>query len=140
MCCRWLLSTPQTPRSRSCLQQLRARVSCSKSASALAAHPLTALPTHSQHSAPTWLRPSTSALKRSTGHPLAALRTDARPQAQVIRVNTSFNEEKLNAFNMLCCYAEELREAFFPYCAEVNLRVGLRFKGSGRGLRARDGS
>ena len=42
---------------------------------------------------------------------------------KVVRINTSVNEEKLNAFNMLCCYVMELKEAFFPYCAEVGAPI-----------------
>eukprot|EP00891_Asterochloris_glomerata_P002388 jgi/Astpho2/2388/Aster-05646 len=43
-----------------------------------------------------------------------------------IRIRTSVLEEKATACNMLCCYADELKEGFFPYVEEVTgLMVSL---------------
>jgi hypothetical protein len=36
-----------------------------------------------------------------------------------IGIRTSLLEEKATACNMLCCYAEELREGFFPWIDQV---------------------
>jgi len=34
-------------------------------------------------------------------------------------VRTSVLEEKATACNMLCCYADELKEGFYPYVEQV---------------------
>lgn len=36
-----------------------------------------------------------------------------------IRIKTSVLEEKAKACNMLCCYADELKEGFFQYIDQV---------------------
>lgn len=36
-----------------------------------------------------------------------------------IGIKTSVLEEKATACNMLCCYADELKEGFFPYIDQV---------------------
>jgi hypothetical protein len=36
-----------------------------------------------------------------------------------IRISTAHTEEKVNALNMLACYAEHLQEHFAPYCSQV---------------------
>ena len=36
-----------------------------------------------------------------------------------VKIRTSILEEKATACNMLCCYADELKEGFFPYVEEV---------------------
>lgn len=36
-----------------------------------------------------------------------------------ISIRTSKLEEKATACNMLCCYADELKEGFFPYVEQV---------------------
>eukprot|EP00798_Chlamydomonas_sp_ICE-L_P025737 gene25737-11397_t len=38
---------------------------------------------------------------------------------KTITIRTSCLEEKATACNMLCCYADELKEGFFPYVKEV---------------------
>jgi hypothetical protein len=38
---------------------------------------------------------------------------------QTIRISTAHTEEKVNALNMLACYAEHLQELFAPYCPQV---------------------
>lgn len=38
---------------------------------------------------------------------------------KTICISTAHTEEKINALNMLACYAEHLQEHFAPYCAEV---------------------
>lgn len=38
---------------------------------------------------------------------------------RLITIRTSSLEEKVTACNMLCCYAEELREGFLPYVQQV---------------------
>lgn len=38
---------------------------------------------------------------------------------RTIRISTAHTDEKVNALNMLACYAEHLQEHFAPYCAEV---------------------
>lgn len=38
---------------------------------------------------------------------------------RLISIRTSSLEEKVTACNMLCCYAEELREGFLPYVQQV---------------------
>ena len=40
-----------------------------------------------------------------------------------IRIRTSVLEEKATACNMLCCYADELKEGFFPYVEEVGQQL-----------------
>lgn len=37
-----------------------------------------------------------------------------------IGIKTSVLEEKATACNMLCCYADELKEGFFPYIDQVD--------------------
>ena len=44
-----------------------------------------------------------------------------------IGIKTSVLEEKATACNMLCCYADELKEGFFPWIEQVCL--DLNFKG-----------
>jgi len=36
-----------------------------------------------------------------------------------IGIKTSVLEEKATACNMLCCYADELKEGFFPWIDQV---------------------
>ena len=36
-----------------------------------------------------------------------------------ISIRTSALDDKANACNMLCCYADELREGFFPWVEQV---------------------
>ena len=36
-------------------------------------------------------------------------------------IRTTLLEEKATAVNMLCCYADELKEGFYPYVAQVKL-------------------
>ena len=36
-----------------------------------------------------------------------------------ISIRTSVLEEKATACNMLCCYADELREGFYPYVEQA---------------------
>ena len=36
-----------------------------------------------------------------------------------ISIRTSVLDDKANACNMLCCYADELQEAFFPWVERV---------------------
>jgi hypothetical protein len=36
-----------------------------------------------------------------------------------IGIRTSFLEEKATACNMLCCYANELKEGFYPWIDQV---------------------
>lgn len=38
-----------------------------------------------------------------------------------IGIKTSVLEEKATACNMLCCYADELKEGFFPWIEQVYL-------------------
>lgn len=38
---------------------------------------------------------------------------------KTLRISTAHSEEKVNALNMLSCYAEHLEEHFAPYCADV---------------------
>lgn len=38
---------------------------------------------------------------------------------KLVSIRTSSLEEKATACNMLCCYAEELKDAFFPYVKQV---------------------
>ena len=40
-----------------------------------------------------------------------------------ISIRTSILEEKATACNMLCCYADELKEGFLPYVEEVTRAV-----------------
>lgn len=37
-----------------------------------------------------------------------------------IGIRTSVLEEKATACNMLCCYADELKEGFFPWIDQVD--------------------
>ena len=36
-----------------------------------------------------------------------------------ISIRTSLLDDKANACNMLCCYADELKEGFFPWVEQV---------------------
>lgn len=36
-----------------------------------------------------------------------------------VSIRTTLLEEKATAVNMLCCYADELKEGFYPYVAQV---------------------
>jgi len=38
-----------------------------------------------------------------------------------VSIKTSLLEEKATAVNMLCCYADELKEGFYPYVEQVML-------------------
>ena len=38
-----------------------------------------------------------------------------------IGIKTSVLEEKATACNMLCCYADELKEGFYPWIDQVGL-------------------
>lgn len=40
-----------------------------------------------------------------------------------IGIKTSVLEEKATACNMLCCYADELKEGFFPWIEQVDLKL-----------------
>lgn len=40
-----------------------------------------------------------------------------------IGIKTSVLEEKATACNMLCCYADELKEGFFPWIDQVEYRL-----------------
>jgi hypothetical protein len=40
----------------------------------------------------------------------------------VLAIRTSVLEEKATACNMICCYADELKEGFFPYVQQVRGR------------------
>jgi hypothetical protein len=42
-----------------------------------------------------------------------------------IGIKTSVLEEKATACNMLCCYADELKEGFFPWIDQVSLSAYL---------------
>lgn len=42
-----------------------------------------------------------------------------------IGIKTSVLEEKATACNMLCCYADELKEGFFPWIDQVRLSAYL---------------
>lgn len=43
-----------------------------------------------------------------------------------IGIRTSVLEEKATACNMLCCYADELKEGFYPWVDQVRvLPIGL---------------
>lgn len=42
-----------------------------------------------------------------------------------IGIKTSVLEEKATACNMLCCYADELKEGFYPWIDQVDLEVNL---------------
>ena len=37
-----------------------------------------------------------------------------------ISIRTTVLEEKATACNMLCCYADELKEGFYPYVEQVS--------------------
>ena len=43
-----------------------------------------------------------------------------------IGIKTSVLEEKATACNMLCCYADELKEGFFPWIEQVWLDLHFR--------------
>ena len=36
-----------------------------------------------------------------------------------ISIRTSLLDDKANACNMLCCYADELKDGFFPWVEQV---------------------
>lgn len=40
-----------------------------------------------------------------------------------IGIKTSVLEEKATACNMLCCYADELKEGFFPWIDQVCIKA-----------------
>lgn len=40
-----------------------------------------------------------------------------------LSVRTSVLEEKATACTMLCCYADELKEGFYPYVEQVMSRL-----------------
>lgn len=42
-----------------------------------------------------------------------------------IGIKTSVLEEKATACNMLCCYADELKEGFFPWIDQVSVIISL---------------
>ena len=42
-----------------------------------------------------------------------------------IGIKTSVLEEKATACNMLCCYADELKEGFFPWIDQVCLCINF---------------
>lgn len=42
-----------------------------------------------------------------------------------LSVRTSVLEEKATACNMLCCYADELKEGFYPYVEQVSCTCSL---------------
>jgi len=42
-----------------------------------------------------------------------------------IGIKTSVLEEKATACNMLCCYADELKEGFFPWIDQVDFVLYL---------------
>ena len=51
-----------------------------------------------------------------------------RPQVETIymgdrkiSIRTSVLEEKATACNMLCCYADELKDGFYPYVEQVHM-------------------
>ena len=44
-----------------------------------------------------------------------------------IGIKTSVLEEKATACNMLCCYADELKEGFFPWIDQVGLEATYIF-------------
>ena len=44
-----------------------------------------------------------------------------------IGIKTSVLEEKATACNMLCCYADELKEGFFPWIDQVDFYILLAF-------------
>lgn len=43
-----------------------------------------------------------------------------------LSVRTSVLEEKATACNMLCCYADELKDGFYPYVEQVGARATSR--------------
>ena len=62
-----------------------------------------------------------------------------------LSVRTSVLEEKATACNMLCCYADELKDGFYPYveqarppmhtpCTPVPLRAGICHKQTHTGM------
>ena len=40
-----------------------------------------------------------------------------------ISIRTSVLEEKATACNMLCCYADELKDGFYPWVEQARLHV-----------------
>lgn len=44
-----------------------------------------------------------------------------------IGIKTSVLEEKATACNMLCCYADELKEGFFPWIDQVCKQIDAVF-------------
>lgn len=44
-----------------------------------------------------------------------------------IGIKTSVLEEKATACNMLCCYADELKEGFYPWIDQVGFKKALIF-------------
>lgn len=44
-----------------------------------------------------------------------------------IGIKTSVLEEKATACNMLCCYADELKEGFYPWIDQVDLDSVIRY-------------
>lgn len=44
-----------------------------------------------------------------------------------IGIKTSVLEEKATACNMLCCYADELKEGFFPWIDQVWVNLHIFF-------------
>ena len=44
-----------------------------------------------------------------------------------VSISTTLLEEKATAVNMLCCYADELKEGFYPYVAQVQFSSGHSF-------------
>lgn len=42
-----------------------------------------------------------------------------------IGIKTSVLEEKATACHMLCCYADELKEGFFPWIDQVNFELPI---------------
>lgn len=50
-----------------------------------------------------------------------------------IGIRTSVLEEKATACNMLCCYADELKEGFFPWIDQVDDDSHFVFGGEGGG-------
>lgn len=42
-----------------------------------------------------------------------------------VSIKTTVLEEKATACSMICCYADELKEGFYPYVADVSLASPL---------------
>jgi len=54
-----------------------------------------------------------------------------------ISIRTSVLEEKATACNMLCCYADELKDGFYPYVEQARPRPAPRTApGTARGIEA----